>query len=478
MEYSNNCNVSSEQNNNTIYVSGGSDTRLAIDVANNKSRYYAELAEGYKNEAKTFRDSAKAYAEQNSDVSKTYVDDLAADLRTLIGTKQDSGNYALASEIPTKVSDLQNDSNFLTTVPTATTTVLGVVKPDGDTIVINDGIISAEFPTRNIGEIVVSTIPLTDSGLHLLDGTLVSGSGSYADFVTYIAGLYADSNYSAIFETESNWQSAVTTYGVCGKFVYDSVNNTVRLPKYSNKIYTSNPNSLPVIGNGMSLGLTDGTQNTGVNFGMYANGTLGLTVNNYGRSVGELGSNGLPTQNYKAAGVTTDSTKSGLIADLSNITTSLDGYYYIVVATSTKTDIQVDIDEIATDLNGKADVDLTNVSNTSGFRKLVEIYNNGTDWYKVYSEYNPSTGVYIGQWCEQGGFAPSSTGAYTASITLLKPYKDTNYTVVTGICMSAGTSYACTVVRYPSSTVTTTGFNLYIPNNTYSCYWRTSGYIS
>ena len=53
---------------------------------------------------------------------------------------------------------------------------------------------------------------------------------------------------------------------------------------------------------------------------------------------------------------------SNLVADLTNITTSLEGYYYIVVATSSKTDIQVDIDEIATDLNGKADVDLTNVN--------------------------------------------------------------------------------------------------------------------
>ena len=42
---------------------------------------------------------------------------------------------------------------------------------------------------------------------------------------------------------------------------------------------------------------------------------------------------------------------------------TIKGYYYIVIATSTKTDIQVDIDEIATDLNGKADTDLTNITN-------------------------------------------------------------------------------------------------------------------
>lgn len=44
--------------------------------------------------------------------------------------------------------------------------------------------------TRNIGEIVSSTIPLNDAGLHLLDGALLSGSGAYADFVEYIASLY------------------------------------------------------------------------------------------------------------------------------------------------------------------------------------------------------------------------------------------------------------------------------------------------
>ena len=36
--------------------------------------------------------------------------------------------------------------------------------------------------------------------------------------------------------------------------------------------------------------------------------------------------------------------------------------YYVVIATSTKTQIQVDLDNIATDLNGKADVDLTNIN--------------------------------------------------------------------------------------------------------------------
>jgi hypothetical protein len=45
---------------------------------------------------------------------------------------------------------------------------------------------------RSIGEIVPSCIPLTDAGLHLLDGALIQGGGIYSDFVTYIADLYTN----------------------------------------------------------------------------------------------------------------------------------------------------------------------------------------------------------------------------------------------------------------------------------------------
>jgi len=228
---------------------------------------------------------------------------------------------------------------------------------------------------RNIGEIVTSTIPLTDAGLHLLDGSLLQ-SGSYASFVSYIADLYDSGDYSDLFDTEANWQTAVSTYGVCGKFVYDSVNNTVRLPKYSNKIYTSNISSTaPVKGNGMTMGLTNGQLNAGLLFnntgvGMANSGT-------YGTDVYTAASSGTNLAGTRSAGLTTDGAKSGIIADLANITSSVDCYYYIVVATSTKTDIEVDIDEIATDLNGKADVDLTNTVPAQSF------INSSTGWTRI-----------------------------------------------------------------------------------------------
>jgi hypothetical protein len=44
--------------------------------------------------------------------------------------------------IPTKVSELENDSGYLTSVPNATTSDAGIVKPDGTTILVDqDGTI-------------------------------------------------------------------------------------------------------------------------------------------------------------------------------------------------------------------------------------------------------------------------------------------------------------------------------------------------
>jgi len=123
---------------------------------------------------------------------------------------------------------------------------------------------------------------------------------------------------------------------------------------------------------------------------------------------------------------------------------------------------------------GNANKVLTTNGTNASWTELTEVpvitesYVNGTSWYRVYSD----------KWCEQGGFIPSANGAYTKEITLLKPYANSNYTITTGTTMSAGSSYVCTIVRYPSSTVTKTGFKIYIPNGTYACYWKTCGYIS
>lgn len=224
----------------------------------------------------------------------------------------------------------------------------------------------ASFANRTIGEIVTSAIPLTDSGLHLLDGSVLSGSGIYADFVSYIASIYNSSlNY---FCTEAQWQSAVSTYGVCGKFVYDSVNNTVRLPKITG--FIEGASGAANLGNLTEAGLPNITGKFKADF---RNTTTGLR----GECSGAFGIEGGANAEWQGAGGSSNisnganfnfnASRSSSVYGNSNTVQpqSIKVLYYIVVATTTKTNIEVDIDEIATDLNGKADVDLSNTNDTA-----------------------------------------------------------------------------------------------------------------
>lgn len=223
---------------------------------------------------------------------------------------------------------------------------------------LGDTPIAVNSSSREIGEIIQSTIPLSDAGLHLLDGALISGSGSYADFVAYMAGLV--SNYPDCFCSESDWQTSVTNYGVCGKFVYDSVNNTVRLPKITG--FTEGATDVTALGDLIEAGLPNITGTIGdrieASTNPTATGAFYVTTTSGG---------GEGNGNYRYFGMGIDASLSNPI--YGNSTTvqpqAIKVLYYIVIATSTKTDIEVDIDEIATDLNGKADTDFTNITNTA-----------------------------------------------------------------------------------------------------------------
>lgn len=173
--------------------------------------------------------------------------------------------------------------------------------------------------SRNYGEIVTSSLPITDATLHLADGSLLNNT-DYPEFVSYVANLYntefpdmylyawyldeastavyttkevpeiGDSVYLEypnttfgtvhsvapnqyisvlpntpvpsiyvqflrdssrdivyttgrlkVFTTEADWQATYTTYGECGKYVYNSSANTVRIPLY-NSYFTNTVN--------------------------------------------------------------------------------------------------------------------------------------------------------------------------------------------------------------------------------------------
>lgn len=251
--------------------------------------------------------------------------------------------------------------------------------------------------SRNIGEIVTSTLPLTDAGLHLLDGSLLQGGGIYNAFVSYIKNLYETNSTASYFATEEDWQASVSTYGVCAKYVYNSTDNTVRLPKITGLIEgTVDTNAL---GQLVEAGLPALSVNAG---GDHTHtGTTAISGNHNHSSTHQMrAGNGSP----HVAGWGADNGYAGdatLWTNLSGdhthtFTTALGGghthtlsgagignsntvqpqtvkaFVYVVVATSVKEDIVVDIDNIATDLNAKANIADTADNNLSNLTETGE----------------------------------------------------------------------------------------------------------
>jgi hypothetical protein len=314
------------------------------------------------------------------------------------------------------------------------------------------GVATPIEPTRNIGQIIQSTIPLSDAGLHLLDGTVISGDGIYSEFYNFIGSLV--NTYPQIFCQEHEWQAEVASHGVCGKFVFYEPNRTVRLPKITGII--EGTTDATALGDLVEAGLPNITGNISANRGW---GRDGLSATGAFQASGSAAMSDTINGYNNANNVTFDASRSSSI--YGNSTTvqpqTIKVLYYIVIATSTKTDIQVDIDEIATDLNGKADTDLSNCTKPH----IVETYVNGTSWYRVYSD----------GWCEQGGISARNL----QTIQLLKAYANTDYIVFGNILTTDGQQVYGNQVNIMTKTTT----NFSFPNSSGAQrQWHACGYIS
>lgn len=104
-------------------------------------------------------------------------------------------------------------------------------------------------------------------------------------------------------------------------------------------------------------------------------------------------------------------------------------------------------------LSGKADTNLGNVASNLDY--VVESYNDGTNWYRVYKS----------GWIDQGGY--SAPGIL---ITLLKPFSNANYNVQ---ATPLGPSNGATTIAIYDKTVT--GFYFTTAYNATAAYWRAEG---
>ncbi len=196
------------------------------------------------------------------------------------------------------------------------------------------------------------------------------------------------------FYTEQEFQKSVTDYGCCGCYVVDTTNHTVRLPKvtddngrYLIKAYTSNGITCRIYSDGWceQSGVDYQSYDSYINFLVpFADTNYDIQLTSGNGNYATLPSVGSDKQTNKFMVIKVNSTTAQGVTAMTlwkatgYITlptqTPAKKYNYVCVATSVKQPAIVEIDNVITDLNGKADIDLSNSNPSQTF------INNSMDW--------------------------------------------------------------------------------------------------
>ena len=190
--------------------------------------------------------------------------------------------------------------------------------------------------------------------------------GSYT--ITYVL---ADDGHK-ITTDETTVANIYAESGVAWYYILDTVNQRFKLPR-ENPAREELIQVVKAKGNGITLGLTDGTSNAGlINDQGGNNNTQIFSTVAYGSSTGAGPSSSAAFSGYRNIGVTTDPTKSGIISDMTDSTSVYKGhkYLYFYVGNFSQSATEQTAGLNSSLFNGKADVDLTNtVSNISDTAK-------------------------------------------------------------------------------------------------------------
>lgn len=181
--------------------------------------------------------------------------------------------------------------------------------------------------------------------------------GSYT--ITYY--LATDGHKICLPDQETTVQNIYTESGVAWYYILDTTNQRFKLPR-----------ELPITdkskGNGMILGLTDGTQNGGLQLTQYSNLSNHKAANAvpafYGQNVGYTtpGWSDISTNNT-GIGITTEPTKSGIISHRANENGKQYLYFYVGQFSQTATEQTAGLNSEL--FNNKMDLDLGNATPTT-----------------------------------------------------------------------------------------------------------------
>lgn len=247
--------------------------------------------------------------------------------------------------------------------------------------------------------------------------------------------------------TYEEYASEISTNGFCEKFAIDTVNNKFKTPTLTNTLYQGVNNTVPVVGNGDYLNITLGNSNE-IN-----------PIHSFGGQYNDLGVQGSSvTGDVK---ITTDPTKSGIIADTSILAKEASVRYFVVVANSYSDTSVVDWSAYITALNNKANIDLSNVLENIDYVIERGQSEDGSQWYRKWKS------GFIEQWGEHSALA---------TVTLLIPFSNTSYNVQVSRSVAGGNE--STLSTYNRTVSTFYIHNMWASGGTTdtTCCWYAFGY--
>lgn len=371
-----------------------------------KSTQEADRAEREADRAKSEADRAKNYAEQ------AFAGQLQADWNQTDSTQKDY--IKNKPTIPTKTSQLTNDSGFL---------------------------ISSDIkPMLPMGHLFAWPYQTPPDGAIQCNGTTYNRA-LYKDFFDYATS-------KGWVKTETEWQwIASTNGGYCPYYSQGDGSTTFRTPKFAPFMQIAIVGSSAGTYHRAGLPNINGRSDLG---GIYSHVNFGgalLTEKDTGAATGATHVNAGGDQRVK---ITFDASKSNSVYGLSSTVQPESNEWMIcVVVAGQATNIgSVDVGNV---MSAVAQVQANPILDAKVY--ITETWSNGTSWYRKYSD----------GWIEQGGeFAKPRDTKITVSFPVA--FKNTNYTISTSQYARTGDIPVCGFTQKFTTNITHN-------NNSWGCSW-------
>ena len=317
-----------------------------------------------------------------------------------------------------------------------------------DPTLLNNAIVQTQLP---IGTILSYAFNGNNppEGFWPLNGSLVPNARTaIPQFVKKLEETDANIGTEKLIVGLQQWNDIYNANGSCGKFAWSGTD--LKFPAINCFIQGLGINgTLNDLAKLIPAGLPDpnlnhvhvnGNYNWGTNNGWFSTRSY-VTTANMPSGGGVTGWNGSGNGGYHSnteiingnqitsLPVNIGDGQSGIYGNSDTVQPESIKYPYIIsIYNKIQNAAYIDLLELKENSVDKANITLDNVSNISGFRKLIEVYKGTNAWYKIFSEYDPETGSFVGYWCEQGGNISVISGDNDITVNLLKEF-DGNYTV-------------------------------------------------